>query len=312
MPYARHLGSGGYCLDRAAHHTLGTEFWLTGFYPQAAYNGDSSMKKQDLTRLGIVTAVVLLTYIPTFQWMLSRWNARDTYYSHGILVPFISAFIIWHKRKVLRALSVSPSTTGWFYFIPAILVHAVSTVLQVGFASGFALIPILVGLVLLFLGKDFLKQLLFPILFLLFMVPAPEVAIVNTSFRLKLFAAQVSTAIIKGLGVPAIREGSLIRTQHASLMVEDPCSGIRSLIALIALGALMAYFGNLSKVKKNILFASSIPIAVSTNIVRITALSMISEIYGEKYATGIYHDTMGILVFVFAFFGLTLVAKVME
>jgi exosortase len=95
-------------------------------------------------------------------------------------------------------------------------------------------------------------------------------------------------------------------------MVEDPCSGIRSLVALIALGALMAYFSNISKPKKVILFLFSIPIAISTNIIRIVSLSLVSEIYGEKIATGRFHDTMGIVVFVLAFAGLALVGKVLE
>ena len=170
----------------------------------------------------------------------------------------------------------------------------------------------LVGLVLLFFGKNYLRPLLFPIAFLLFMIPLPAVAIANLSFRLKIFAAQIATFTINKLGVPAIREGSLIRTIHSQIMVEDPCSGIRSLIALIALGALMAYYSKLSRVKKAALFISSVPIAVSTNIIRIIALSMVSEIYGEKYATGFFHDAMGILVFVFAFLGLALVERVLE
>ena len=114
------------------------------------------------------------------------------------------------------------------------------------------------------------------------------------------------------LGIPAIREGSLIKTRHASLMVEDPCSGIRSLIALIALGALMAYFSNLSRPKRVIIFAASIPIAVATNVVRIASLTLIGEIYGEQYATGMVHDTMGIFVFVLAFLGLSAVANLLE
>jgi exosortase/archaeosortase family protein len=96
------------------------------------------------------------------------------------------------------------------------------------------------------------------------------------------------------------------------VVVEDPCSGIRSLIALIALGALMAYFSDISKVKKGILFVSSVPIAIATNIIRIVSLSLVSEMYGAKFATGWFHDTMGMLVFVFAFAGLTLVAKILE
>jgi exosortase len=274
--------------------------------------GDSPLDKQDWIRLGIVAALIAVSYIPTFQWMWTRWNAAATYYSHGILIPFICGFIVWQKRKVLAKLSVKPSSLGWWVFVPAVLVHLVSTVWDVGFASGFMLIPLIIGLVLLFFGKDYLKELWFPIALIAFMVPAPEAVIAGTSFRLKLFAAQVSTMIVNGLGVQAIREGSLIRTAHASLMVEDPCSGIRSLIALIALGALMAYYSTLTRPKRVVLFACSIPIAVSTNIIRITSLAMVSEIYGEKYASGLFHDTMGILVFVFAFAGLALIGKMLE
>ena len=270
------------------------------------------MKKSEPVKLAVLAILLAISYVPTFIWMYSRWNARDTYYSHGFLIPFISGFIIWQKRKTLKDIALARSSIGWLFFIPGLLLHGISTLWKIGFSSGFALIPVLIGMVLLLGGKNYLRQLMFPILFLLFMVPMPEVAIANASFRLKLFAAQISTFIINSVGVKAVREGSLIITANARTMVEDPCSGIRSLIALIALGTLMAYYSNLSKTKKTILFASSIPIAISTNVIRIVALTLVSEIYGEKYATGIFHDAMGILVFVFAFFGLTLIAKLLE
>lgn len=244
--------------------------------------------------------------------MIDRWSAKDTYYSHGFLIPFISIFITWFKRNELMKLKINPSRLGWIFFLSSLLVHLVSVRFRVSFVSGFSLLVVIAGLVLLSLGKDYLRQLMFPVAFLAFMVPLPMVLIANFSFRLKIFAAQVSTFIIRRLGVPAIREGSMIKTAHSQIMVEDPCSGIRSLIALIALGALMAYFSNLSKAKKAILFISSIPIAIATNIIRITSLSLVSEMYGDKFATGTFHNIMGVLVFVFAFVGLALVGKLLE
>jgi len=270
------------------------------------------MKKQDLIKLIALSGLTLVAYIPTFIWMVDRWSVKDTYYSHGFLVPFISLFIVWTKREKLAALKLSPTSWGWVFFGVGILIHTVSELWRVYFTSGFSLILVIVGLILLFLGKKHLKELTFPILFLLFMIPLPLVAIANLSFRLKIFAAKAAVVIIRGMGVPAIREGSIIRTMHSYLVVEDPCSGIRSLIALIALGALMMYFSQLSKIKKGILLASSVPIAVGTNVIRITALTLVSEIYGSKYASGFFHDTMGVLVFVFAFAGLSLVSKLLE
>ena len=270
------------------------------------------MKKNDAVKLIALSILVIVAYLPTFIWMVERWSVRDTYYSHGFLVPLISVFIIWLKRNELKRLRTKPVHLGWVFFMGGLLVHLVSTPLRISFVSGFSLIATLFGLVLLLLGKEYLRILMFPILFLNFMIPLPMVAIANLSFRLKLFAAQISTFIINKLGIPAIREGSIIRTMHSVLMVEDPCSGIRSLVALIALGALMAYFSGISKTKKTILFLCSIPIAISTNIIRIVALSLVSEIYGAKAATGWFHDTMGILVFVFAFVGLAAVGKILE
>ena len=270
------------------------------------------MKRNDLIKLSSLLALTVIAYIPTFKWMVDRWSAKDTYYSHGFLVPFISAFIIWQKREELAKLIIKPVNSGWLLFVLGLLIHALSISFRVSFSSGFSLILTLTGLILITLGKDFFKKLAFPVCFLISMIPLPLALIASISFRLKIFAAQASAVIMNKVGIATVREGSLLRTAHAMLMVEDPCSGIRSLVALISLGALAAYFSNLSRTRKTILFASSIPIAVATNIIRITALGLVSEIYGEKYAMGVFHDTMGILVFVFAFLGLMLVQKLLE
>lgn len=278
------------------------------------------MKKQDLIKLIALFILTAIVYIPTFIWMVDRWSDKDTYYSHGFLVPFVSGLIVWLKKDRLKALKIKPSnprlrreaSLGWLFFISGILIHIVSALWRIYFSSGFSLILVLTGLVLLFLGKEFLRQVMFPIIFLIFMVPLPLVAIANISFKLKIFAAHISTIIVNKLGIPAVRDGSVIKTAHSYLVVEDPCSGIRSLIALIALGALMAYFSNISRLRKAALFISSIPIALSSNVVRIVSLSLASEMYGAKFATGMFHDAMGVLVFVFAFAGLSLVGKVLE
>jgi len=270
------------------------------------------MKKQDLIRLVILSGLILIAYIPTITWIYQRASTRDTYYSHAFLIPLISIFLVWLKRHKLGTIEIKPAGFGWVLFLSGLLIHILSTAFRVSFVSGLSIIMVLIGLVLLSFGKNYLRQLMFPIVFLIFMVPLPMVAIANLSFRLKIFAAQISTFAINRLGVPAIREGSVIKTMHAYIMVEDPCSGIRSLVALIALGALMAYFSNISKVRKGVLFLTSIPIAISTNVIRIISLVMVGEIYGQQYASGVFHDAMGILVFVFAFAGLALVGKILE
>jgi len=99
---------------------------------------------------------------------------------------------------------------------------------------------------------------------------------------------------------------------HASVVVEDACSGLRSLIALMALGALFAYWMRSGKLKKVVLFLSSIPVALLTNMFRIMALAIISEFWGAKYVTGFVDGFFGFLVFVTAFLMLTRIEKVLQ
>jgi exosortase len=270
------------------------------------------MKNKNLVKSIVLSALTIITYIPTFIWMVNRWTSADSYYSHGFLVPFVSAFIVWLKRNKLNKLSIKPSNSGWLLFILGALIHLVSAILRVYFTSGFSFILVASGLILIFLGRDHLKELAFPICFLIFMIPLPLIAVANLSFKLKIFAAHISTILINKIGIPAVREGSIIKTMHAYIIVEDPCSGIRSLIALIALGALMAYFSNISRLRKGLLFLSSIPIAITSNVIRIVTLSTVTEIYGPQWATGIFETIMGTLVFAFAFLGLIIVGKVLE
>ncbi len=272
----------------------------------------TTVKKTYLIKLAVLLALVQIIYIPVFIWMVGRWTAAETYYSHGFLVPLISIFLIWQKRKELSWLNVNPTKKGWILFIPGILIYIISALFGVYFSAGFSLLLILPGIVLLFLGWQFLKRLLFPLLFLGFMIPLPMVAIANINFRLKILASQIAVSLVNLIGMPAIREGSVIKTSHSYLVVEDPCSGIRSLIALIALGALMAYLSRFSKSKKAILFLSAIPIAIFSNVIRIASLTLVSEMYGSMVATGTFHDIMGIMVFVFSFLGLALVGKVLK
>jgi exosortase len=269
------------------------------------------MIKEMKFKLGILFGLLIIVYFPVFLWMIERWSATDSYYSHGFLIPFISIFIIWHKRKKLENLDVQPSNEGWLLFFGGIFLYLISALCRIYSTASISLLFVLAGLILLFLGKKYLRELQFPLLFLVFMLPLPLFITAHASFRLKLIAAQLAVAAINSLGVSAIREGSIIKTSHAYLIVEDPCSGIRSLISLIALGALMAYFSGKTHSKKIVLFLSSIPIAIIANALRIVVLTLISEMYGPRYITGFFHSLMGIIVFIVSLFGLAVISRLL-
>ena len=144
------------------------------------------------------------------------------------------------------------------------------------------------------------------------MIPLPLVLIGNLTVKLKLFVAEISTFILNGIGFPSIRDGSFIRMPNSFIEVAAPCSGLRSLISLLTLGLLFSYAMKVSYVRKSVLFLSSIPIALASNVIRITLLAIINDLYGEAAATGFFHDFSGFIMFGVAFVGLFSISHVLE
>jgi len=144
------------------------------------------------------------------------------------------------------------------------------------------------------------------------MIPVPLVVITDISFKMKIFAAKIATSILNSSGIPAVRDGSVIRMQHAQVIVDDVCSGLRSLISLMALGGIFSYWMKSTMVRRYILFATTIPIAILTNVFRVIFLSSVAEIWGVQYASGLIHDVSGFLVFALAFVLLYVLGRVLE
>ncbi|KPK41319.1 MAG: hypothetical protein AMJ78_05760 [Omnitrophica WOR_2 bacterium SM23_29] len=260
----------------------------------------------------IVIALLLLIYWPTFLWMKARFLEADSYYSHGFLVPIVFLFLIWTKREDLKKSKIIPLNAGLFLLIPALLMHLVAYRWGINFVSGFSFIIALFGLLLYLFGWEVTRHLTFALCFLVFMVPLPQVMIIHISFKMKLFAAQAATSIIKLFGIQSVRVGSIVHLPNTALTIGDPCSGLRSLISLTALGALYAYLAKISRIRKIILFLFSIPLALLANIIRIVLLLVVAFVYGSEVATGKFHDFSGFLLFAIALIGLIIVGRILS
>lgn len=264
-------------------------------------------------RLIILTALLLLIYWPTFIWMNARFTEAGTYYSHGFLVPFVFLYLIWTKRDGLKNSTIRPSKLGLILLIPALPMHLIAYLFEINFISGFSLIITLFGLTLYLYGAGAVRYLAFPMLFLAFMVPLPQVMIIHISFQMKIFAAQIATSIINFMGIEAVRRGGIVYLPNTALTVGDPCSGLSSLISLTALGALYAYLVKMSRIRKIILFILSIPAALIANIFRIVLLLLVGFAYGAQVATGKFvHGFLAFLLYVFAIAGLIIVGRILS
>jgi exosortase len=266
--------------------------------------------------LARVTAIVLLfgvIYLPVFVTLYGKYVEVDSYYSHGFLIPLLSGFVIWWKRDRLKTMTVVPSRAGLWVLGSGLLLHGLGTSWLVNFASALSMLVVLTGLSLSLLGPAVTRALWFPLAYLLYMIPLPKISIIYITFWLKLLVASLATDIVDASGVPVLLDGAYLTLPNGVVEIENACSGLRSLIALTALGAVYAYLTPLSTPRKWILFVASVPLAVAANLVRVVAMVLVSYYFGSRGRAFEWTDfTTGLLVFAIAFLGLYLVSKVLR
>jgi len=266
-----------------------------------------------IIKVAFVIFLLGLIYYPILIWMWQRWFAADSYYEHGPLIPIVSLVLIWLKRRELSGISIQSSKLGIWIIIIGLLLHIVSALTRIYFISAYSLFIVITGIIVYFFGKKFTLTILFPLCFLLFMVPAPVAIIESTTLKMKLMTAQASVFVIQLFGTPVVREGSTVYLSNTSVVVDDPCSGLKSLISLSALGILFAYIVKASYPRKVVLFLLSIPIALLANMIRTTATILIANVYGNKIVTdGLLHTAFGLMVFVIAFAFLFLAGRLLR
>jgi len=268
--------------------------------------------KSVVIMVSCLAVLLTLVYYDTFKWLCERFTATDSYYSHGFLIPLVTIFLIWQKRTKLKLLPVNVSVLGLLLLVLGLSFHLLSILMEVYFTSGFSILMVLFGLSLFLFGKEITRELSFPLCFLIFMLPLPLVAVNAISFPMRLFATKAAVKFLGVFNLPIIQKGFEIYFPQGVLVVGNPCSGLRSLIAFMALGTIFAYYLKANYKRKLSLVALAIPIAILSNIGRIILLSLISYIYGTEVAMGFFHEFSGILVFVIGFICLVAVKGGLE
>jgi exosortase len=157
------------------------------------------------------------------------------------------------------------------------------------------------GIILFLLGNDFFKTLLFPIAFLIFMIPIPSILMDRITFPMQLFASKVAANTLYLIGIPVLREGNVMLLANTSLEVAEACSGIRSLISLLTLSVVFAYLTQKVTWKRVILVLSTFPIAIIANAARVSGTGILAHRYGDRVAQGFFHGFSGWILFVVAF-----------
>ena len=259
----------------------------------------------------LIFIVFFAIYFQVIVEMATQWW-DDSNYSHGLLIPIVSIYFIWLKKEELQKLVRKKSNLGLIFILLGAMIYIVGTAAAEFFTARFSLVVILFGIILFYYGKDFVKKLWFPILFLLFMIPIPYVIYYTVTFPMQLLSSQASTGVLQLIGMSVIREGNVINLPEYSLEVVEACSGLRSLMTLSALGAAMAYITHKTIFGSITLFLFSVPIAIGANVFRIVITALGAYFISPKLAEGFLHEVSGIIVFLVGFISLGIVGTVIN
>ncbi|MDK9705911.1 MAG: exosortase/archaeosortase family protein [Desulforhopalus sp.] len=254
----------------------------------------------------IILAALLALYFPFLKKLAVDWGTNDDY-SHGYFIPVLTGYFIYTLRDELRRLVIKPNTYGLLAVVAGLCQLIVAKIGSEYFLQRTSLIIVLLGLVLFFLGYQYLKMLFLPVAYLIFMVPLPVIIWNKLAFPMQLFASAITEKVVYLLGIPIYREGNVLHLAQTTLEVVAACSGLRSLVTLFALSGALAILSALPKSKKLILFLAAAPIAIFANICRLTFTAILATKIGSDAAQGFLHEFSGMVVF---FLGLGMLVAV--
>jgi exosortase len=263
--------------------------------------------------LGAIGAMALVSVVfwRNIEHFIMVWST-DENYSHGFLVPFISLYFANEAARrgpvVIRSgLGVGAAMLGF-----SLAIKLATILIPFPVASDYGLLIGLAGICALLVGTEALKRFWFAFVFLIFLVPLPVALYSLIANPLQLTVSQVATSMLNALDVPALCEGNMITLAgNSQLFVAEACSGMRQLTGFLALTTAWAYLSVRPLWNRVLLIGSSIPIAMTANIVRVTLTGVITYDFDPKYASGAFHTfeglaMMGLGLFLLATFSFTL------
>ena len=294
-----------------------------------------------LQPLAVISALAFV-----YAGMLSKlgydwWT--DANYSHGLLVPVIIAYILWTERVRLSRISPRPSLFwGGAAVVCALFALWAGIAGAELFMQRISLVLMLAGISVYFWGFRLLRMILVPLSLLVLAIPIPTIVFNQVAFPLQLFASRCAVWTMRLFDIPVLRQGNIIELMPRNaiepkrLEVVEACSGIRSLMTLVTLAVVFAYFtfpksdqgnsgtgsnsgnGFLRTLKSyafwrtSIIVLSSIPIAIITNAGRVSGTGVLAHYYGTGVADGFFHSFSGWVVYIAAFLLLFAVGWVLD
>jgi len=243
----------------------------------------------------LIATLLTVAYWGTLHWLVGRWRT-DPFYSHGPLIPIVSCFLLWRSRGRLR-LEPAISLPAVAVLIGAAILHLLGVRLMFEFLSSVSILLTLGGIALLAGGVPLLRTVAFPLVYLLLAIPLPMILLQQVSLPLQLFSSAGAAAVLQGLGCEVARHGVLLGFPKFTLAVADACSGLRSVLTVVAIATLAAHLSTASLPRKVALVALSSVAALLVNILRILLAGLIGIAFDGETACLLFEHYSGYFFF---------------
>ena len=261
-------------------------------------------------------AATAVIYRANFAWLWRTWNSNDDY-SHGILIPFVSVFILWTRRDRLES-SATGDRLALSFGIGAgavmlgLMLRLAGIYTSILTLESLSLIPFLFGLVAIVAGWSVALWATPALLYLLFMIPLPGFLGGSLSGVLQSVGTTISVFALQTVGVPAVAHGNVIHLWQGTIGVAEACSGLRMLYAFVALCVGACLIMEKTWLERVLIIASAVPIAIAVNCFRITATGLAYEYSDSETAEHIFHDLAGWLMVPIGFVMLMAVIEILR
>ncbi|MBN1361365.1 MAG: exosortase/archaeosortase family protein [Sedimentisphaerales bacterium] len=245
----------------------------------------------------LLVAVTGWAYWSTISALFQVWQNNEDY-SAGQLVPLVAAFLTWRERKALAKCALRPAwLAGGLLLILALIARAYGLVFMYESAENYSLVLVMASLVLLVAGWQVFRRLGWILLILFLMVPFPGRIHNMISGPLQRLASSGSVFLLEAFGVRVSQQGNVLMLDgRIPMAVAEACSGLRMLTAFIIVAAFIAYMVKRPRWQKTALFASSIPVAVMCNILRLTVTAVLFMVASSEVAEKFFHDFAGLVM----------------
>lgn len=254
-----------------------------------------------LIKTCLVSIPFFILYEDVFRKLIKQWRNDDDF-SYCFIIPFLSLYLIWKKRYLLKKIHISSSYSGLFLILFAFLLLVVGHYGVSDTLARLSILLMLIGLVLYNFGKEFLRITLFAILFLFFMIPIPSIFLSPLTLGLQLLSTKFAVFLLRSFNIPVCCSGNIIDLGIIQLQFIEACSGLRYLLPLMALCWFYLANYQLNFSKTIIFLSSTFFIAIFLNALRLFITALLSIYFDPKLATGFFHNFTGLIIFIIGIF----------